>query len=192
MTESMMDKGAKGVQSESGGHLQLVKYPDVDLRIISQGVTFPLEDSNKRLIKFMVKAMYNNHGVGLAAVQVGYHRRIFVMDCTRSQNNPEVFINPDIVERSDETLTDYEGCLSAPGKQAEVKRHLRIVLKYQDDKGEEQRKTFYNLSARCIQHEIDHLNGKLCIDYDKKSNNSRNQDNPEAMVESDFRIKSDS
>jgi peptide deformylase len=192
MTESIMDKGAEGVQSESGGHLQLVKYPDVDLRIISQGVTFPLEDSNKRLIKFMVKAMYNNHGVGLAAVQVGYHRRIFVMDCTRSQNNPKVFINPDIVERSDETLIDYEGCLSAPGKQAEVKRHLRIVLKYQDDKGEEQRKTFYNLSARCIQHEIDHLNGKLCIDYDKKSNNSRNQDNPEAMVESDFRIKSDS
>ena len=192
MTESIMDKGAKGARSESGGHLQLVKYPDVDLRIISQGVTFPLEDSNKRLIKFMVKAMYNNHGVGLAAVQVGYHRRIFVMDCTRSQNNPEVFINPDIVERSDETLTDYEGCLSAPGKQAPVKRNLRIVLKYQNDKGEEQRKTFYNLSARCIQHEIDHLNGKLCIDYDKKSNNSRNSDNPEAMVESDFRIKSDS
>ena len=172
--------------------LQLVKYPDVDLRIISQAEDFPLDDTNKRLIKFMTKAMYNNHGIGLAAVQVGYHRRIFVMDCTRSQNNPEVFINPDIVERSDETLTDYEGCLSAPGKQAPVKRNLRIVLKYQNDKGEEQRKTFYNLSARCIQHEIDHLNGKLCIDYDKKSNNSRNQDNPEAMVESDFRIKSDS
>jgi peptide deformylase len=187
-----MDKGAKGVQSESGGHLQLVKYPDVDLRIISQAVDFPLDDTNKRLIKFMTKAMYNNHGIGLAAVQVGYHRRIFVMDCTRYQDNPEAFINPEILERSDETLTDYEGCLSAPGKQAEVKRHLRIVLKYQDDKGEEQRKTFYDLRARCIQHEMDHLNGKLCIDYGKKSNNSRNQDNPEAMVESDFRIKSDS
>ena len=75
---------------------------------------------------------------------------------------------------------------------AQSGRGARRVEKYQDDKGEEQRKTFYNLSARCIQHEIDHLNGKLCIDYDKKSNNSRNQDNPEAMVESDFRIKSDS
>ena len=192
MTESMMDKGAKGVQSESGGHLQLVKYPDVDLRLISQAVDFPLDDTNKRLIKFMTKAMYNNHGIGLAAVQVGYHRRIFVMDCTRYQDSPEAFINPEILERSDETLTDYEGCFSAPGKQAEVKRHLRIVLKYQNDKGEEQRKTFYNLRARCIQHEMDHLNGKLCIDYGKKSNNSRNQDNPEAMVESDFRIKSDS
>ena len=192
MTESMMDKGAKGALSESGGHLQLVKYPDVDLRLVSQAVDFPLDDTNKRLIKFMTKAMYNNHGIGLAAVQVGYHRRIFVMDCTRYQDSPETFINPEILERSDETLTDYEGCLSAPGKQAEVKRHLRIVLKYQDDKGEEQRKTFYNLRARCIQHEMDHLNGKLCIDYGKKSNNSRNQDNPEAIVESDFRIKSDS
>ena len=80
MTESMMDKGAKGALSESGGHLQLGKYPDVDLRLISQAVDFPLDDTNKRLIKFMTKAMYNNHGIGLAAVQVGYHRRIFVMD----------------------------------------------------------------------------------------------------------------
>ena len=168
MTESIMDKGAKGARSESGGHLQFVKYPDVDLRLVSQAVDFPLDDTNKRLIKFMTKAMYNNHGIGLAAVQVGYHRRIFVMDCTRYQDSPETFINPEILERSDETLTDYEGCLSAPGKQAEVKRHLRIVLKYQNDKGEEQRKTFYDLRARCIQHEMDHLNGKLCIDYGKK------------------------
>ena len=65
----------------------------------------------------------------------------------------KVFINPEIVEKSDETLRDTEGCLSAPGKQGDVKRHIRIILKYQDQDGKEQRKTFYNLEARCIQHE---------------------------------------
>ena len=74
--------------------------------------------------------MYQHHGIGLAAIQVGYQLRI-------------------------------------PGKQGDVKRHLRIILKYQDQDGKEQRKTFYNLEARCIQHEMDHLEGKLCIDYEK-------------------------
>ena len=100
------------------------------------------------------------------------------------------FINPVVIKKSDETLTDFEGCLSAPGKRGEVKRYIRITLKYQDEKGEEIVKTFYNLAARCIQHEMDHLEGRLCIDYEK-GEYSRDKHKSQTMVESDFRTKSD-
>ena len=123
--------------------IDLVKYPDVFLRNKSHEVKFPLDDKTERLIKWMTKAMYQHHGIGLAAVQVGYLQRIFVMDCTRSRENPKAYINPEIVEKSDETLRDSEGCLSAPGKQGDVKRHIRIILKYQTEDGKEERKTFY-------------------------------------------------
>ena len=102
-----------------------------------------------------------------------------------------MYINPEIVEKSNETLRDSEGCLSAPGKQGDVKRHLRIILKYQDKDGKEEKKTFYNLEARCIQHEMDHLEGRLCIDYEEGEYN-RDKNKSETMVESDFRAKSDS
>ena len=168
----------------------IVKYPDVFLRTVSSPVKFPLDDKTERLIKWMIKIMYKNYGVGLAAVQVGYQRRIFVMDCTRSGNNPQVFINPEIHKKSKESMIDFEGCLSAPGKKGEVRRYLRITLNYQDEKGEEQTKTFYNLAARCIQHELDHLDGKLCIDYEK-GKYSRDKHKSQTMVESDFRAKFD-
>ena len=172
-------------------YIELVKYPDVFLRNKSNEVEFPLDDKNQRLIRWMYRAMYQHHGIGLAAIQVGYQRRIFVMDCSRSRDNAKAYINPVIVEKSDETLCDSEGCLSAPGKQGEVRRHLRVVLSYKDEKGEEHRKTFYNLEARCIQHEMDHLEGRLCIDYEK-GDYSRDKHNAQTMVESDFRTKSDS
>ena len=172
-------------------YIELVKYPDVFLRSVSNTVPFPLEEKTQRLITWMYKAMYQHHGIGLAAIQVGYQLRMFVMDCTRSQENPKVYINPEIVEKSDETLRDNEGCLSAPGKTGDVSRHIRIILKYQDEDGKEQRKTFYNLEARCIQHEMDHLDGKLCIDYEK-GDYSRDKHKSQTMVESDFRAKSDS
>ena len=171
-------------------YIELVKHPDVFLRSVSNDVPFPLDDKTSRLIRFMTKAMYQNHGIGLAAIQVGYQLRMFVMDCTRAQKTPEVFINPEIIEKSDETLRDIEGCLSIPGRRGDVKRHIRIILKYQDESGKEERKTFYNLEARCIQHEMDHLDGKLCIDYEK-GEYSRDKHKSETMVESDFRIKSD-
>ena len=171
-------------------YIELVKYPDVFLRSVSNPVPFPLDEKTQRLIKWMYKAMYQHHGIGLAAIQVGYQKRMFVMDCTRSQTNEKVFINPEIVERSEETIRDSEGCLSAPGKQGDVSRHIRIILKYQDENGKEERKTFYNLDARCIQHEMDHLDGKLCIDYEK-GNYSREKHKSQTMVESDFRTKSD-
>ena len=169
-------------------NIDLVEYPDVFLRNISKEVMFPLDDKTKRLIKWMARAMYQNLGIGLAAIQVGYELRIFIMDCTRAQNNYQVFINPKIIKTSDEMLTDYEGCLPAPGKQGEVKRHLRITINYKNEEGEEHTKTFYNLEARCIQHELDHLDGKLCIDYEK-GEYSRDKHKSQTMVESDFRVK---
>ena len=172
-------------------YIELVKYPDVFLRSVSNDVPFPLDDKTSRLIKFMARAMYQHHGIGLAAVQVGYDLRMFVMDCSRGGDKPKVFINPEIAQKSDETLCDNEGCLSAPGKTGEVRRHLRIILKYQNQDGKEEKKTFYDLEARCIQHEMDHLDGKLCIDYEK-GNYSREKHKSQTMVESDFRIKSDS
>ena len=172
-------------------YVELVKYPDVFLRSVSNDVVFPLDDKTSRLIKWMTRAMYQHQGIGLAAIQVGYQLRMFVMDCTRSQENPKVFINPKIIEKSIETLRDTEGCLSAPGKTGNVSRHIRIILKYQDQDGKEERKTFYNLEARCIQHEMDHLDGKLCIDYEK-GDYSRDKHKSQTMVESDFRTKSDS
>ena len=172
-------------------YIELVKYPDVFLRSESYPVKFPLDDKTKRLILWMTRAMYQHHGIGLAAIQVGYQLRMFVMDCSRSRENDKVYINPEIVEKSIETLRDMEGCLSAPGKQGDVKRHLRIILKYQDEEGKEEKKTFYNLEARCIQHEMDHLEGKLCIDYEK-GDYSREKHKSQTMVESDFRVKSDS
>ena len=171
-------------------YIELVKYPDVFLRSKSNDVPFPLDEKTERLIKWMYKAMYQHHGIGLAAIQVGYQLRMFVMDCSRSQTNEKVFINPEILEKSDETLRDNEGCLSAPGKTGDVCRHIRIILKYQNEKGEEEKKTFYDLEARCIQHEMDHLDGKLCIDYEK-GNYNRDKHKSQTMVESDFRAKSD-
>ena len=168
----------------------IVKYPDVFLRTVSSPVKFPLDDKTERLIKWMIKIMYKNYGIGLAAVQVGYQSRIFVMDCTRAGESPQVFINPEIHKKSKESMIDFEGCLSAPGKRGEVRRYLRITLNYQDEKGEEHTKTFYNLAARCVQHEMDHLDGKLCIDYEK-GEYSRDKHKSQTMVESDFRAKSD-
>ena len=97
-------------------YIELVKYPDVFLRSVSNNVSFPLDDKTERLIKYMARAMYQHHGIGLAAIQVGYQLRMFVMDCSRSGDNLKVFINPVIVKNSKESLTDSEGCLSAPGK----------------------------------------------------------------------------
>ena len=171
-------------------YIELVKYPDVFLRFVSKNVPFPLDDKTERLTKYMARAMYQHHGIGLAAIQVGYQLRMFVMDCSRSGDNSQVFINPEIIEKSIETLRDTEGCLSAPDRRGDVKRHIRIILKYQDQDGKEQKKTFYNLEARCIQHEMDHLDGKLCIDYEK-GEYSRDKHKSETMVESDFRTKSD-
>jgi peptide deformylase len=148
--------------------LKLVKYPDTFLRQKSHVVMLPLSEKDRELIEDMCLLMYKENGVGLAAVQVGYLKRICVLDITPSRANPIVMINPIVKDKSEETLTRNEGCLSAPGKFADVKRHLRMKVNYWCKHEEEQEKTFYDLHAQVIQHELDHMDGKLCIDLSQK------------------------
>ena len=144
--------------------IKLVKHPDVFLKQETHEVEFPLSNSNVDLIHNMKTVMYNNNGIGLAANQVGYNRRIFIMDISNEKNSPQVFINPVIEKQAKEKLTEGEGCLSCPGKFVDIRRPIYVGLKWFCEHGEEQYKTFYNLPARVVQHEMDHLNNKLIID----------------------------
>ena len=144
--------------------MKLVKHPDVFLKQETHEVEFPLSNSNVDLIHNMKTVMYNNNGIGLAANQVGYNRRIFIIDVSNEKNSPQVFINPVIEKQAKEKLTEGEGCLSCPGKFVDVRRPIYVGLKWFCEHGEEQYKTFYNLPARVVQHEMDHLNNKLIID----------------------------
>ena len=146
---------------------EVLKYPDTFLRQKSHIVMLPLSDQDRELIEDMCLTMYKENGIGLAAVQIGYLKRICVVDISPSRANPIVMINPIVKDKSEETLTMEEGCLSAPGKVGKVKRHLRITVNYWCKWQEEHEKTFYDLHAQVIQHELDHMDGKLCIDYDK-------------------------
>ena len=153
--------------------MQIVKQPDIFLREPTSEVKLPLSPEDQVIIDQMIDIMYRNKGIGLAANQVGYARRIFVMDTSTGSNSPKIFINPVIKKSAQEKLTEEEGCLSCPNQFANVKRSIYVGLKWICRHGKEQYKTFYHLPARVVQHEIDHLEGRLCIDYDKKSNNNR-------------------
>ncbi|MFR5263916.1 peptide deformylase [Clostridium sp.] len=117
------------------------------------------------LVKDMIETMYHNDGVGLAAVQVGILKRIFVVD-VQDDTGVKVFINPEILEKSGEELGP-EGCLSLPGEQDEVKRATYIKIKAQDIEGKEFTLEATELLARAIQHEYDHLDGILFVDYNR-------------------------
>jgi peptide deformylase len=115
------------------------------------------------LIDMMIEAMKENKGIGLAAPQVGDNRRVFV--CSISDQEPKVFINPEIIETSMETSVYEEGCLSLPGMYADVERPERIRVQAWNRKGRPFKVEADDLLATCIQHEIDHLNGILFVDY---------------------------
>ena len=148
--------------------MRLVKYPDTFLRDSTEKVEFPLSDENKIIIKNMINLMYHAKGIGLAANQAGYNRRIFVMDVSNEKDNPQVFVNPVIMAKNNIKMGDMEGCLSCPGIEVKVKRSVSVNLEWLCEHGKEQHKTFYHLPSRVVQHEMDHLNGKLIIDYDKR------------------------
>ena len=145
----------------------IIKYPNKFLHEPTVMVDLPLNTDHKSLIKTMIEEMYKNNGVGLAANQIGSSNKIFVIDISNERNNPQVFINPIIKKQSKEKLTEEEGCLSCPGQISNVRRHIYVGLKWFCEHGKEHYKTFYNFPARVIQHEMDHLNGKLCIDMNK-------------------------
>ena len=118
----------------------------------------------KETVELMDKMMEKYNGIGISAIQVGVPKRICVLDITPSRANPITMVNPIVKKKSDEMMTMNEGCLSAPGKFADVRRHLRMKVNYWCKHEEEHEKTFYDLHAQVIQHELDHMEGRLCID----------------------------
>ena len=144
--------------------MKILKKPDVFLKGPTQNVEIPLSDENKIIIGNMINIMYQSNGVGLAANQVGYNRRIFVIDSSNERNKPQIFVNPKIEKRAKEKLAEEEGCLSCPGTLRQIRRPIYVALSWFCEHGKEQYKTFYHLPARIVQHEMDHLDGKLITD----------------------------
>ena len=143
--------------------LEILVYPDNRLRQVAKPVT-EFDDELKRLVNDMAETMYDAPGIGLAAIQVNVPKRVVVMDLTEGKNDLQVFINPEITPIEGKTESE-EGCLSVPGIFASVERHERVNIKYQDLDGETYNVEADGLLAICIQHEVDHLDGKVFVDY---------------------------
>ena len=114
---------------------ELLTYPDTFLRSVSQNVELPLNKDNKNLIMNMKDTMYRKKGIGLAAIQIGYQKRIAVMDTSASRDQPIILINPEVIDFSEESLEVEEGCLSAPDKFGHPRRNLRITIAYNCEHG---------------------------------------------------------
>ena len=148
--------------------MNLIKHPDTILRGSNEKIEFPLSEENKIIIKNMINLMYQENGIGLAANQAGYNRKIFVMDVSNEKNDPKIFINPVITSKNNIKMADTEGCLSCPGEEVKVSRSISVNLDWFCVHGKKQHKTFYHLPCRVVLHEMDHLNGKLIIDEKNK------------------------
>lgn len=143
--------------------LDILHYPDPRLHIVAKPVQ-AVDDGIRQLVKDMAQTMYNAPGIGLAATQVDVHERVIVIDLSEEQNDLLVLINPEIVWRSDEEQTYEEGCLSVPGIYETVKRAAEIRVQALDEKGQEQTIEADGLLAVCIQHEMDHLAGRVFVE----------------------------
>lgn len=143
--------------------LPILEYPDPRLRIRAERVTV-VDDDVKRLVEDMFETMYTAPGIGLAATQVDVHKRIIVIDVSDGRDQPYCFINPEILS-ADGRESFEEGCLSVPGLYEFVERAERIKVKALDRNGEPFELEAEGLLAQCIQHEMDHLEGKLFVDY---------------------------
>ncbi|GMM67583.1 peptide deformylase [Alteromonas sp. MTD1] len=143
--------------------LDVLSFPDERLRTVAKPVE-EVNDEIKQLVSDMFETMKDENGIGLAATQVNRHVQVVVMDVSEDQNEPRVFINPEITGKDGMTISE-EGCLSVPGNYAKVERAESITVKALDQSGETFELEADGLLAICIQHELDHLKGKLFIDY---------------------------
>lgn len=151
--------------------LPIVEIPDPRLRLISKPVE-TIGDDTRAFVADMIDTMYDAHGIGLAAIQVGVDQRILVIDLQEEKDEddkpikaPKAYINPEILSVSDETSTYNEGCLSIPEQYADVQRPASCRVRWQDETGAAHEEELTGLLATCMQHEIDHLNGVLFIDH---------------------------
>ena len=146
--------------------LPILEFPDPRLRTKA----VPVEAANvttaefQRLLDDMFETMYDAPGIGLAASQVDVHQRFMVIDISEEKNQPQVFINPELSDKAGEQVYQ-EGCLSGPGIFADVTRADEITVRFLDRQGQPQELRADGLLAVCIQHEMDHLDGKLFVDY---------------------------
>lgn len=143
--------------------LDVLRFPDERLRTVAKDVE-QVDDSIKTLISDMFETMKAENGIGLAATQVNVHKRVVVMDVSEDQDNPLVFINPELVDKKG-SVTSEEGCLSVPNNYAKVDRAEEVTVRALDKNGDEFEMSADGLLAICIQHEMDHLIGKLFVDY---------------------------
>jgi len=143
--------------------LTILEFPDPRLRIKAKPVE-TVDDALRQLIDDMFETMYDAPGIGLAATQVDVHRRLLVADVSSEKNDPWVLINPEIVEKDGVEVTE-EGCLSVPGYFEEVERAEHVKVRYLDRDGKQCEDDFDGLLAVCVQHEMDHLDGRLFVDY---------------------------
>ena len=151
--------------------LPIVEIPDPRLRLVSRPVE-AFDAELRTLVADMIETMYDAHGIGLAAIQVGIDRRVLVIDLQEQKDeddkpvrNPNAYINPEILWESDELNTYNEGCLSIPEQYAEVARPASCRVRWQDETGASHEAEMDGLLATCMQHEIDHLNGVLFTDH---------------------------
>ena len=144
--------------------LKILIFPDPKLRKVAKKID-KFDKSLEMLSKKMLKAMYEAEGIGLAATQVDIHIRLVVMDLSEERNEPRVFVNPEYTILDKSPFTYEEGCLSIPGFNEEISRPSKILLKWQDLQGNFHEEKPDGIFTVCAQHEIDHLDGKLFVDY---------------------------
>ena len=144
--------------------LKILIFPDPKLRKVARKID-KFDKSLEMLSKNMLKTMYEAEGIGLAATQVDIHIRLVVMDLSEERNEPRVFVNPEYTILDKSPFTYEEGCLSIPGFNEEISRPSKILLKWQDLQGNFHEEKPDGIFTVCAQHEIDHLDGKLFVDY---------------------------
>ena len=143
--------------------LSILEFPDPRLRKTASPIS-DVDDEQRTLIDDMFETMYAAPGIGLAATQVDIHERLLVADISADQTEPHALINPEIIEK-DGVIVTAEGCLSVPGYYEEVQRAEHIRVRFLNRDGEQVEMEAEGLLAVCIQHEVDHLDGKLFVDY---------------------------
>lgn len=144
--------------------LPILKFPDPRLHTVAKPVG-QVDDRVRQLVDDMLETMYDAKGVGLAATQVDVHERVVVIDTSEERNQPMVLINPEIIQASDEMIVWEEGCLSVPTIYDKVDRHARVRVRATNRDGEVYEFDADELLAVCVQHELDHLMGKVFVEY---------------------------
>jgi len=144
--------------------LHILRYPDPRLHTVAKPVV-QVDERIRRLVDDMLETMYAADGVGLAATQVDVHERVIVIDTSEVRDDPHVLINPELLARSEEMTFGDEGCLSVPAIYDKVPRHARVTVQALNRAGETYRFEAEGLLSVCVQHEMDHLLGKVFVEY---------------------------